>query len=76
MVEQLQVFANLSQDQSSKRVAATLAAQEAARKASEAADLQHEAASFHRKACNELRKITRIFSEGGPGAGCAHPSAT
>ena len=57
-MESLQVFGDLSQDQSSKSVAAALAAQEAVCKASEAADLQHEAANFHIKACHELRRIT------------------
>ena len=71
-VELLNALVYHSQDQSSKSVAAAVAAavaaQEAARKACEAADLQHEAAQSHMRACGELQRITELFSEAGPAA--------
>ena len=56
LVELLNAFVYHSQDQSSKSVAAAVAAQKAARKACEATDLQHEAAQSHMRACGELKR--------------------
>ena len=67
-VDGLRDLVNISQEQASKSVAAAVAAQEAAHKATEAAKLQHEAASSHMKACREFRRITELFCETGAGA--------